>query len=108
LLERYRYLKVGMKPKLVSLALVSLWICFPAAASELGGVVKEKTKSVLSVIDKPCTVAPVQGALLNIDAPPVAVRTAALKLTLHEPVAKMPELTIEGKVKPPAKQTEME
>jgi iron complex outermembrane receptor protein len=73
------------------------------------GVVKdEKTKSVLSDIDKPRTVAPVQGALLNIDAPPVAVRTAALKLTLHEPVAKMPELTIEGKVKPPAKQTEME
>jgi iron complex outermembrane receptor protein len=98
-----------MKPKLVSLALVSLWICFPAAASELGGVVKdEKTKSVLSVIDKPRTVAPVQGALLNIDAPPVAVRTAAPKLALHEPVVKMPELTIERKVTPPAKQSEME
>jgi len=62
----------------------------------------------LSVIDKPHTAASVPGALLNIDVPPVAVRTVASKLALPEPIVKMPGLTIGGKVKPPAKQIEME
>ena len=99
-------LKTSLKP--ISLAVASLvYVSSVWAAGEREEMTKgDETKSRAPVINKPIAVDP--AALLNATVMPVAPRPAATQLALHEPVVKMPEMTIGGKVKPPAKQTEME
>jgi iron complex outermembrane receptor protein len=107
-------MKLGMKPKLVSLTLAALLdmtsIASARAASEPVGVEKdEKIKASPPVINRPVAIAPLPGDLLNIKLAPIVTRGAATRLALHDPVVKLPEMTIGGgKAKPPEKQTEME
>ena len=99
-------LKISLKP--FSLTVASLvYASSVLAAGEREAMAKgDETKSRPLVINRPVAVDP--GALLNMNVMPVAAGPAATQLALHEPVVKMPEMTIGGKVKPPRNQTEME
>lgn len=80
------------------------------AASEPAGVEKdEKIKASAPVINRPVGIAPLPGSPLNINPAPIVPPGTATQLALHDPVVKLPEMTVGGgKVKPSAKQTEME
>jgi iron complex outermembrane receptor protein len=101
-------LRLKISLKTISLTVASLvYASSVLAAGEREAMAKgDETKSRPLVINRPIAVDP--RALLNINIMPVAAGPVATQLALHEPVVKMPEMTIGGKVKAPGKQTEME
>ena len=92
-------LKISLKPIYLTVASL-LYASSVLAAGEREAMAKgDETKSRPLVINRPVAVDP--GALLNMNVMPAAAGPAATQLALHEPVVKMPEMTIGGKVKPP-------
>ena len=99
-------LKISLKPIYLTVASL-LYASSVLAAGEREAMAKgDETKSRPLVTNRPVAVDP--GALLNMNVMPAAAGPAATQLALHEPVVKMPEMTIGGKVKAPGRQTEME